>query len=165
MRYYAIFYTCKNGSYIHPLGDRSLIIIDGRLSEDNALNVARETANNRGFYAFSLQQGDSLRYINMDNNPLVNLYPAWVNPIIGLSESLMLGITPNDEKDRMMKAITKAQRKAIKRKFDQNPDGATSYRQFRKRAVHGFIDCLMLEWCGMWLGIESDGYTHSWMTD
>ena len=59
-----------------------------------------------------------------------------------------------------MMALTKAQRKAIKRKYDQDPDGATSYRQFRKRATPGF-DCLMLHWCGMWLGIEPDGYTHS----
>ena len=59
-----------------------------------------------------------------------------------------------------MKAITKAQRTAIYRKYQQNPDGATTYRQFRRRVVQGF-DCLMLEWCGMWLGIETDGYTHS----
>ena len=56
--------------------------------------------------------------------------------------------------------ITREQRKAIKRKFDQCPDGATSYREFRRRVVQGY-DCLMLPWCGMWLGVESDGYTHS----
>ena len=22
-------------------------------------------------------------------------------------------------------------------------------------------DCIMVQWCGIWLGIESDGYTHS----
>lgn len=22
-------------------------------------------------------------------------------------------------------------------------------------------DCVMVPWCGMWLGIEQDGYTHS----
>lgn len=22
-------------------------------------------------------------------------------------------------------------------------------------------DCIMVPWCGMWLGIEKDGYTHS----
>ena len=56
--------------------------------------------------------------------------------------------------------ITKKQRQAIKRKFDQNPDGSQSYREFRKRAKLGY-NCLMIFWCNMWLGIESDGYTHS----
>ena len=56
--------------------------------------------------------------------------------------------------------LTKAQRKAIKQKFDINPDGAKSYREFRKRAVPGW-GCIMLPWCHMWLGIETDGYTHS----
>jgi hypothetical protein len=35
-----------------------------------------------------------------------------------------------------------------------------TYRQFRKLAVASF-DCVMVPWCGMWLGIEKDGYTHS----
>lgn len=55
---------------------------------------------------------------------------------------------------------TRAQREAILRKFSLNPDGAASYREFRKRAVYSF-GVLMLPWCGMWLGIERDGYTHS----
>jgi hypothetical protein len=57
--------------------------------------------------------------------------------------------------------ITRAQREAVARKFSQNPDGATSYREFRKRARPGWSGELMLQWCGMWLGIERDGYTHS----
>lgn len=63
-----------------------------------------------------------------------------------------------------MKPITKAQRKAIKRIFDRGPilkDGKPlTYREFRKTVKSGF-DCLMVEWKGMWLGIEKDGYTHS----
>lgn len=35
-----------------------------------------------------------------------------------------------------------------------------TYRQFRKTVKAGF-DCLMVEWFGMWLGIEKDGYTHA----
>jgi hypothetical protein len=35
-----------------------------------------------------------------------------------------------------------------------------TYQQFRKRAVTSF-GCVMIQWCGMWLGIETDGYTHS----
>ena len=29
-----------------------------------------------------------------------------------------------------------------------------------KRVMQGY-DCLMIKWCGMWLGIETDGFTHS----
>lgn len=58
--------------------------------------------------------------------------------------------------------ITRPQRHAIYRKFCQAPDGAASYREFRKRArfdsLGGFV---ALPWCGMWLAIEPDGYTHS----
>jgi len=77
-----------------------------------------------------------------------------------------------------MGVITRAQRVALKRVFDRTPlyvwqDRLTSeprytnhelltYRQFRKRVHHASYDsCIMIQWCGMWLGIETDGYTHS----
>jgi len=28
-------------------------------------------------------------------------------------------------------------------------------------AYDGLMGCVMLPWCGMWLGIEPDGHTHS----
>jgi len=56
--------------------------------------------------------------------------------------------------------VNRAQREAIFRKYKQSPDGAKSYIEFRRRVIRDF-DCLMLKWCGMWLGIEQDGYTHS----
>lgn len=62
----------------------------------------------------------------------------------------------------MFKAITRAQRLALYRKYihgDLQAKGI-SYRQFRKTVEHGH-DCIMVLWCGMWLGIEPDGYTHS----
>lgn len=60
-----------------------------------------------------------------------------------------------------MTKTNKAQRKAIHRKWVQNNQGMT-YRAFRKTVVSVFpFDCLMVQWSGMWLGIESDGYTHS----
>lgn len=37
------------------------------------------------------------------------------------------------------------------------------WRSFRKQA-QGYWDksgCVMIQWRGMWLGIETDGYTHS----
>lgn len=76
--------------------------------------------------------------------------------------------------------ITRKQREAIKRVFDRCPlyasligstwqatstpryhgHKALTYRQFR-RLVLPTYDCLMVQWCGMWLGIEGDGYVHS----
>jgi hypothetical protein len=55
--------------------------------------------------------------------------------------------------------ITKKQQQAIKRKYERDNQGMT-YLQFRRSVKHGY-DCLMVRWCGMWLGIEKDGYTHS----
>ena len=73
-----------------------------------------------------------------------------------------------------MVKLTKAQRAALKRVFDRTPINAShegimkpsrmpfaiSYRQFRSAVQPGY-DCVMVRWCGMWLGIEPDGYTHS----
>jgi hypothetical protein len=55
--------------------------------------------------------------------------------------------------------LTKAQRASLKRKWVQDSQGM-SYLQFRRTVVQA-IDCIMVKWCGMWLGIETDGYTHS----
>ncbi len=54
---------------------------------------------------------------------------------------------------------TKAQRQAIHRKWIQDSQGLT-YREFRSTVTTG-PDCIMVRWCGMWLGIEKDGHTHS----
>jgi len=53
----------------------------------------------------------------------------------------------------------KQQQQAIYRKWSQNDQGMT-YREFRRTVQQGF-DCLMVPWSGMWLGIETDGHTHS----
>ena len=55
--------------------------------------------------------------------------------------------------------LTKPQRIALKWKHEQDNQGL-SYREFRKTVQPGY-DCIMVRWCGMWLGIEKDGYTHS----
>lgn len=55
--------------------------------------------------------------------------------------------------------LNKKQQLALKRKYCQNNNGM-SYLQFRRSAQPGY-DCVMVFWCGMWLGIETDGYTHS----
>jgi hypothetical protein len=38
-----------------------------------------------------------------------------------------------------------------------------TYRQFREKVQPMFCGDggVMIHWCGMWLGIEKDGYTHS----
>lgn len=58
-----------------------------------------------------------------------------------------------------MTVLTKEQRKALHRVW-QRTEGAVSYLEFRRKAQTG-RDYVMVEFCGMWLGIEHDGYTHS----
>lgn len=55
--------------------------------------------------------------------------------------------------------LTKPQLIALKRKHDQSDQGL-SFLQFRRTVQFG-RDYVMVQWCGMWLGIERDGYTHS----
>jgi len=59
-----------------------------------------------------------------------------------------------------MVKITKEQRKAILRKAIQSD---LTYRQLRAKALPtvGCDGAIVLPWCGMWLCIERDGYTHS----
>lgn len=45
--------------------------------------------------------------------------------------------------------------------YRNNGHGLQTYLTFRRRQVsHGF-DCVMVQWQNMWLGVETDGYTHS----
>ena len=59
--------------------------------------------------------------------------------------------------------LTRKQRESIFGRYLLDPDGARSYLQFRRRVqpAIGFSGCVMLPWCGMYLGVEVDGYTHS----
>lgn len=82
--------------------------------------------------------------------------------------------------------LTQQQRKALKVVYDRQPlysyitgpletvfeiyplstkqrhegQAPATYRHFRHTVRHG-SGCIMVPWCGMWLGIETDGYTHS----
>jgi len=60
-----------------------------------------------------------------------------------------------------MITLTRAQRAALYRKWTQSNQGL-SYWAFR-RSVQACLhdESVMVYWCGMWLGIEPDGYTHS----
>jgi len=66
-----------------------------------------------------------------------------------------------------MNILTREQRVALKRVFDR-ANGADSqeyhhdsYRAFRRLVQGGGGAFCMVPFCGMWLGIEPDGYTHS----
>jgi len=58
--------------------------------------------------------------------------------------------------------MTREQVDAIHKKYQQSPDGAENFDEFFARASEPLFDGVVaLPWCGMWLGIEEDGYTHS----
>ena len=64
-----------------------------------------------------------------------------------------------------MKPLTRKQREALLKVYGRgwggNPKPKT-YLQFRRTAYNDAIaDCVIVYWCGMWLGIEPDGYTHT----
>lgn len=49
---------------------------------------------------------------------------------------------------------------ALFRKWKQNSNGMT-WEEFAATVVQFDYDAIGVQWCGMWLGIEKDGYTHS----
>ena len=59
--------------------------------------------------------------------------------------------------------LNKDQQRALHRLYAGNPDGAPSYLAFRRRVFPLIGEPLvaMLRYCGMVVGIEPDGYTHS----
>jgi len=64
-----------------------------------------------------------------------------------------------------MKPLTRQQREALLEVYGRgwggNPKPKT-YLQFRRTAYNDVIaNCVIVPWCGMWLGIEPDGYTHT----
>jgi hypothetical protein len=57
-----------------------------------------------------------------------------------------------------MTKLNKAQQQALLRVWKRNPNG--SYMDLRRRVQPGW-DCVMVQAGSIWLGIETDGYTHS----
>lgn len=55
--------------------------------------------------------------------------------------------------------MTPEQIQAVNRLYDRNPDGSTRQGFFDR--VEFYDDYCGLGWCGMFIGIEKDGYTHS----
>ena len=63
-----------------------------------------------------------------------------------------------------MTILTKKQRAALFQLYNRPLDNGTSetYLQFRRKVIKAsYDDCIMISWCNMWIGIETDGYTHS----
>jgi hypothetical protein len=61
-----------------------------------------------------------------------------------------------------MNKLTREQVIALKRIYDRNWNKPKSYLAFRRTAhISHMQGCVMLPWCGMTLGIERDGHTHS----
>lgn len=60
-----------------------------------------------------------------------------------------------------MIVLTRPQREAVKRLYDRiNIGKPVTYKEFRRSVSKGW-DCVMVYWNGMWVGIETDGYTHT----
>ena len=55
--------------------------------------------------------------------------------------------------------LNKAQATALRKVWLRDNQGL-GYLAFRRTVQPGW-GCAMVQWCGMWLGIEPDGYTHS----
>jgi len=75
-------------------------------------------------------------------------------------DSIMVPTSSNGGKT--MATLTDAQQQAVRRLYRRNPDGSDTLAIFAKR-VHQdpILDCIMIYWCRMWIGIETDGHTHS----
>lgn len=61
-----------------------------------------------------------------------------------------------------MRKLTKEQQHTLLRKWKENDQGM-SFLEFRRSAFPLFCDdsVIMVEWCGMTLGIETNGYSHA----
>lgn len=58
--------------------------------------------------------------------------------------------------------LKRPQLEAIKKLWTRSHDGETSYRMFRSRFYDSRMNgCVMGTWCGMTVGIEDDGHTHT----
>ena len=61
-----------------------------------------------------------------------------------------------------MVKTTKAQRKRVFEIYNRTVTGKT-YRQFRKtvQPTFGCDSAVVVEWCGMFVCVETDGYAHT----
>lgn len=59
--------------------------------------------------------------------------------------------------------LTQEQEQAVETLYVRNPDGAATYEDFRKRVGSMFLGqgAVSIVWCCMYVGIETDGHTHT----
>tara|TARA_R100000656_G_scaffold114300_1_gene86683 strand:- start:171 stop:389 length:219 start_codon:yes stop_codon:yes gene_type:complete len=60
--------------------------------------------------------------------------------------------------------LSKSQQHAVKKLYDrlEDNDDRESFLAFRRRVMHGIGgDYVGVPWCGMYVGIELDGHTHT----
>lgn len=58
--------------------------------------------------------------------------------------------------------MTNEQEAAIRNLYSRSPDGTLTYEEFHSRfRDNTLMGCVLGTWCGMVIGIEPDGYTHS----
>jgi len=57
--------------------------------------------------------------------------------------------------------MTPAQTEAVEKLYMRNPDRSPSRQHFYNRFQYCHGGFIGFQWCGMFLGIEKDGYTHS----
>lgn len=59
--------------------------------------------------------------------------------------------------------LTPAQNEAVQAKFEQNPDGCETigdlYDRIKPENQYGAV--LIIKWCGMVVGIETNGHSHT----
>lgn len=55
--HFAEFYHMRDGSYVEGIGDRSVIILDGRMSLYNKKFVALQECRKRGYDGFRIARG------------------------------------------------------------------------------------------------------------
>lgn len=61
----------------------------------------------------------------------------------------------------LQESMTSEQYLALVVKYERDPDGSTTLEEFVRRAVGPCHGTMFIKWCGMTLGVEPDGYTHS----
>ena len=59
--------------------------------------------------------------------------------------------------------MTSEQTIALEKLYSRSSDGCATFEEFEQRAqpMIGGDGCIIVGWCGMFVGIEADGYTHT----
>jgi hypothetical protein len=73
MRIYAVFYKrTPQGNFIRPIG--GVYRLDARHNYATNMIIASQTGKAKGYAAYSLQTVRTAHGLDLDSNPLINLY-------------------------------------------------------------------------------------------